>query len=85
MGRKRDLFGGEEDTDRDSWTDDVPPLTPREIKDFRALLEHEKRVVWFWASIRVWALWLTALATATTIGWDVIKKIILLATGSGGK
>jgi hypothetical protein len=32
-------------------------FTDEEVVELRALLEKEKRVVWFWSTMRVWAAW----------------------------
>ena len=47
-------------TDRD----EVAPLTPEEIGEFRLLLEKDRRVTWFWTTARVWATWIAAVGAA---------------------
>jgi hypothetical protein len=59
-----------------------PPLTDEEVEKLRELLEHEKRVRWFWSTARTWAVGLAAIIGGVTIGWDTIVKIIR-AAGKG--
>lgn len=40
------------------------PLTDEELMDLRAMLEKERRIVWFWSTMRVWAGWLAAVVGA---------------------
>ena len=43
---------------------DPPPLTDEELISLRLMLEKERRIVWFWATLRVWTGWVAAVATA---------------------
>jgi hypothetical protein len=54
-------------------------LTEDEISDLRNLLEHQKRIVWFWATVKTWAIWITAVAAGVTIGWDALSRIVQTA------
>lgn len=47
-------------------------LSEDEIKRVREILEKEARVVWFWATVRQWAAWCAAVATAVYFLRDAI-------------
>jgi hypothetical protein len=57
-------------------------LTDDEIVKLRELLEHDRRVRWFWSTARTWAVGLAAIVGGVTIGWETIVKIIR-AAGKG--
>ncbi|QLP96171.1 MAG: hypothetical protein HZY79_00485 [Rhodoblastus sp.] len=42
--------------------DEDRPFTSDERKELRAILENDRRAKWFWATIRIWAGWLSAVA-----------------------
>lgn len=53
------------------------PLTAEENAKLRELLEKDSRILWFWGSLRVWAMWITAIAAAVYALQDVIRQAIL--------
>ena len=57
------------------------PFTPRERQILRDMMRREDRVQWFWATVRVWAIWFTAVGTAFVIFKDAIKAIFLGKVG----
>lgn len=60
--------------------DEERQLTPAERAAIRKLLESQERVVWFWATVRVWAVWIAAVVGGFTLGWDALKKAAVLLT-----
>lgn len=34
------------------------PLTAQELREIRYLLQTEKHVAWFWATVRRWSMWI---------------------------
>jgi len=62
---------------------DAMPLSERELKDVRAMIEQDKRVAWLWSTIRTWATWVTAVGAAIVIGWDSFKRVFLALIGAG--
>lgn len=63
--------------------EDVPPLTEAEVQYIRSIIEQDKRVDWFWRTIRVWATWLAAVITGFMLSWDTLVKFVQHAVGSG--
>ena len=59
-----------DDDDRDP---DELPFTATERAELRRLMESERRAKWLWGSIRVWALWVTAVVAAVTVGREALK------------
>jgi len=55
---------------------DDDPLSQKEIEDLRALLEHERRVKWFYSSARIWAGWLIGAPVAVLAAWQALAKIL---------
>jgi hypothetical protein len=45
-------------------SDEERPLSRQERKELRALMERERRVQWFYGSIRIWASWVAGMAAA---------------------
>ena len=63
--------------------EDVPPLTEAEVQYIRPIIEQDKRVDWFWRTIRVWATWLSAVITGFMLSWDTLVEFVQHAVGSG--
>ena len=51
-------------------------LTPKELEAVRELILADRRTVWLWSTIKVWATWIAAVMVGVTMGWDGLKKII---------
>lgn len=51
-------------------------LTPAEILAVREMLEVRRRWQWIGASVKTWAVWITAVVAAWTVGIDVLKSFI---------
>lgn len=51
-------------------------LTPAEIAAVRELLESSKRWKWVASGLKAWALWITALVAASTVGLEVLKTAV---------
>ena len=52
-------------------------LTPDELDAVRQLIMADKRAVWLWSAIKVWATWIAAVIVGVTMGWDALKKIVM--------
>jgi hypothetical protein len=57
-------------------TEDERPFTATERREMRQMLEREKRVIWFWATTRVWAGWIAALVAAYFATKSVIIEVL---------
>ena len=51
-------------------------LTPAEILSVREMLEARRRWHWIGSSIKTWAVTITAVVAAWTVGIDVLKSFI---------
>lgn len=60
-------------------TNHQPPLTDDEITYIRSVIEQDKRVRWFWSTARTWALAITAIVAAITVGTDMFFKAVRAA------
>ncbi len=60
---------------------DEPELTQTELKALRSIIESDKRVKWLWSTLRLWALWITAVVAGVTIGWETLGKIVKALIG----
>lgn len=59
--------------------DEGRPLSAEERRKIRSLIEGDERARWMWATIRIWATWVTAVAAAVIVGWDAVKSTIRAA------
>lgn len=50
------------------------PLTPAENKKLRRMIRDEERMIWLWATIRVWLGWGTAVAAAAYAAYEPIWR-----------
>lgn len=55
---------------------EVTPLTDKEIKEVRAVLEEERRVKWLKNSIKVGSIWVAAVVGGIMVFWDLTIRII---------
>lgn len=55
------------------------PLTEEEIVKIRAIIDSDEKMKWLWASLRTWAIWITAIVGGVYVGWDFIKKVLKAA------
>ena len=62
-------------------THEEPPLTNKELKEIRSIIEADIRMKWFWASARSISIWLIAVIGALSIGWDALVKLVLHLVG----
>lgn len=53
-----------------------PPLSDRELRECRELLERDKFTQRLWSSARTWALWIAAVVGAVTLGMEAIDRFI---------
>lgn len=56
-----------------------PPLTDDELNYIRSVIEQDKRVRWFWSTARTWALAVTAIVAALTVGTEMFFKAVRAA------
>lgn len=56
------------------------PLTDDEIIDIRRIIEHDKRAVWLWSSIRNIAVWVVAVIGGISLAYqslaDAVKHLV---------
>ena len=55
--------------------EEEPQLSPSERRELRQMMERDRRAKWLASTIRVWALWITAVLAALGFGFDAIKKV----------
>lgn len=58
-----------------------PPLSDDEIKDIRAVLEQDRFVRRFWASVRTWVLAIAAVIAGITVGFEALAKVVRFLAG----
>lgn len=62
--------------------DDKPaPLTPDEIREIRAVLDQDKYVRRFWASVRTWVIAIAAVVAGISVGFDALGKVVKFLAG----
>lgn len=54
---------------------DGRPLTAAERKALRLLIIRERRIQWFWGTMRVWAGWLSAMIIGGWAIFEILRKI----------
>lgn len=72
---------GETDFTRKLLQDHIDPqhaqqLTPAEIMAVREMLEARRRWRWVGSSLKTWAVTITAVVAAWTVGIDVLKSFV---------
>lgn len=61
--------------------DEDRPLTASERRRVREIIRAQERTDWLWASVRVWATWITAVCAAAVVLWEVLKQVVQSAGG----
>ena len=51
-------------------------LTNGEIAELRRIIESERRMRWLWATIRNLAVWIVAVITGVTVGYQALSDIV---------
>ena len=51
-------------------------LTEAEIVELRRIIESERRMRWLWASMRNVAVWIVAIITGVTVGYQALIDIV---------
>lgn len=64
---------GQDDEDR--------PLSAAERRRVREIIRAQERTEWLWASVRVWATWITAVCAAAVVLWEALKQVVQSAGG----
>ena len=57
------------------------PLTDAELRDLREVLEADRRMKWVWASARIGAIWIAAVAGTVSLLWDSLVRFVLHIVG----
>jgi hypothetical protein len=55
-------------------TNKEPPLTDEEKRLVREFLRQDANVTWLWSTVKVWALWLSAISAAIALSFDHLKR-----------
>lgn len=64
-------------------TETEAPLSDRELRELREIMEADRRVKWFWATTRRVAIWVGAVGGALVVTWEwAVKAIRHIATGN---
>jgi len=51
-------------------------LTSGEIAELRRIIEGERRMRWLWSTIRNIAVWIVAVITGVTVGYQAISDVV---------
>lgn len=62
--------------DRRSAPRDPHELTEAEIAEVRRIIESERRMRWLWASMRSLAVWIAAIVTGVTVGYQALIDVV---------
>ena len=62
--------------DRRSAPRDPHELTENEIAELRRIIESERRMRWLWASMRSLAVWIAAIVTGVTVGYQALIDVV---------
>jgi len=57
------------------------PLSDEELRQVRALIEKDKRVLWLWTSLRTYAMWISAVVLGGGVALDFFKRIVKSLAG----
>ena len=57
------------------------PLTDAELRELREVLEADRRMKWVWASARIGAIWIAAVAGTVSLLWDSLVRFVLHIVG----
>lgn len=60
----------------------VDELTESEIQELRRIIEEERRMKWLWASIRNLAVWIVAIITGITVGYQALIDVVRSLAGT---
>ena len=63
-------------------TQHEPPLTDKELREVREIMEADRRVKWFWATSRRIAIWLGAVFGGLVVTWDWLVRVVKHMAGS---
>lgn len=65
-----------EGTERRTEPRRVDDLTEGEIQELRKIIESERRMRWLWASARNLAVWIVAIITGITVGYQALVDVV---------
>ena len=51
-------------------------LTPTEIMEIRLIIESDKRAKWLWSTLRNIAVWVVAVITGITVGYQALIDVV---------
>jgi len=51
-------------------------LTNGEIAELRRIIESERRMRWLWATLRNLAVWIVAVITGVTVGYQALIDVV---------
>jgi hypothetical protein len=57
------------------------PLTDEELIRVRALLDQDKFVRQFWASVRTWVIAAAAVVAGITVGFEALARVVRFLAG----
>lgn len=56
--------------------DEDRALTRREVAKLREIIGRDEKAAWFWSTVRVWAMWVTAVLVAGSLLVDFLKQAV---------
>lgn len=51
-------------------------LTRKEVEKLRDIIGRDEKAAWFWSTVRVWAMWVTAVLVAGSLMIDFLKQAV---------
>ena len=55
------------------------PLSDAEIQTIRRMMRDDSHMRWFWATARIWFVWVSGAIAALYASWDVLVRVIKTA------
>ena len=56
-------------------------LTDDEVQVLRQMIESEKNMKWLWATLRNWSVWIVAIITGATVGYNALVDLVKSLAG----
>ena len=51
-------------------------LTDDEVLVLRQMIESEKNMKWLWSTLRNWSVWIVAIITGATVGYNALVDVV---------
>ena len=61
--------------------DESSRLTDDEVNMLRQMIQSEKNMKWLWSTLRNWSVWIVAIITGATVGYNALSDVIKSLAG----